>query len=164
MRNCWQIANDNIANQIHGFTIDYGKFILIIHNSSEEYFCIEALWLSPPDNYIPLAGKPEFICNNILTWLCFSILILLSTHKRNTKRNKCSRSSGKRDQSVSNLLSPKNTLYIATAVWHSCLLGCANDRNFLMGSNRFCTQNWLFMWSKHFKTWATKSLCCLTIN
>ena len=24
-----QIANDNIANQIHGFAIDYGKFILI---------------------------------------------------------------------------------------------------------------------------------------
>ena len=24
-----QIANDNIANQIHGFTIDYGKFILM---------------------------------------------------------------------------------------------------------------------------------------
>ena len=24
-----QIANDNIANQIHGLTIDYGKFILI---------------------------------------------------------------------------------------------------------------------------------------
>ena len=24
-----QIANDNIANQIQGFTIDYGKFILI---------------------------------------------------------------------------------------------------------------------------------------
>ena len=24
-----QIANDNTANQIHGFTIDYGKFILI---------------------------------------------------------------------------------------------------------------------------------------
>ena len=23
-----QIANGNIANQIHGFTIDYGKFIL----------------------------------------------------------------------------------------------------------------------------------------
>ena len=23
-----QIANDNISNQIHGFTIDYGKFIL----------------------------------------------------------------------------------------------------------------------------------------
>ena len=23
------IENDNIANQIHGFTIDYGKFILI---------------------------------------------------------------------------------------------------------------------------------------
>ena len=25
-----QIANDNIANQIHGFTIDYGKFIRIL--------------------------------------------------------------------------------------------------------------------------------------
>ena len=25
-----QIANDNIANQIHGFTKDYGKFILIL--------------------------------------------------------------------------------------------------------------------------------------
>ena len=24
-----QIENSNIANQIHGFTIDYGKFILI---------------------------------------------------------------------------------------------------------------------------------------
>ena len=24
-----QLANDNVANQIHGFTIDYGKFILI---------------------------------------------------------------------------------------------------------------------------------------
>ena len=23
-----QIANDDMANQIHGFTIDYGKFIL----------------------------------------------------------------------------------------------------------------------------------------
>ena len=26
-----QIANDNIANQIHGFKIDYGKFILKIN-------------------------------------------------------------------------------------------------------------------------------------
>ena len=25
-----QIENGNIANQIHGFTIDYGKFILIL--------------------------------------------------------------------------------------------------------------------------------------
>ena len=25
-----QIGNGNIANQIHGFTIDYGKFILIV--------------------------------------------------------------------------------------------------------------------------------------
>ena len=25
-----QIENSNIANQIHGFTIDYGKFILIV--------------------------------------------------------------------------------------------------------------------------------------
>ena len=31
MRNCFLSAdrNNNIANQIHGFTIDYGKFILI---------------------------------------------------------------------------------------------------------------------------------------
>ena len=40
--NCQQIANGNIANQIHGITIDYGKFILIhdiihfSHNSSPE--------------------------------------------------------------------------------------------------------------------------------
>ena len=25
------IANDNIANQFHGFSIDYGKFILMIN-------------------------------------------------------------------------------------------------------------------------------------
>ena len=36
-----QLANDNIANQIHGFIIDYGKFILIhistavVHESEE---------------------------------------------------------------------------------------------------------------------------------
>ena len=27
-----QIGNGNIANQIHGFTIDYGKFILIVNS------------------------------------------------------------------------------------------------------------------------------------
>ena len=27
-----QIENDSIANPIHGFTIDYGKFILILIN------------------------------------------------------------------------------------------------------------------------------------
>ena len=26
-----QIANDNTANQIHGFAIDYGNFILIVY-------------------------------------------------------------------------------------------------------------------------------------
>ena len=34
-----QIENSNIANQIHGFTIDYGKFILIMfreHDKSSE--------------------------------------------------------------------------------------------------------------------------------
>ena len=30
-----QIGNGNIANQIHGFTTDYGKFILIFSNSLE---------------------------------------------------------------------------------------------------------------------------------
>ena len=29
MRDVQQIENGNIANQIHGFTIDYGKFILV---------------------------------------------------------------------------------------------------------------------------------------
>ena len=30
-----QIVNGNIANQIHGFTIDYGKFILIQNTDFE---------------------------------------------------------------------------------------------------------------------------------
>ena len=29
-----QIENANIDNQIHGFTIDYGKFILISNNNT----------------------------------------------------------------------------------------------------------------------------------
>ena len=33
-----QIENDNIANQIHRFTIDYGKFILIIVTKLHCYF------------------------------------------------------------------------------------------------------------------------------
>ena len=31
-----QIGNGNIANQIHGFTIDYGKFILNGHSQRKE--------------------------------------------------------------------------------------------------------------------------------
>ena len=31
-----QIGNGNIANQIHGFTIDYGKFILIYYSKGYE--------------------------------------------------------------------------------------------------------------------------------
>ena len=30
-----QIEISNIANQIHGFTIDYGKFILILNRNTE---------------------------------------------------------------------------------------------------------------------------------
>ena len=33
-----RIANGNVANQIHGFTIDYGKFILIIVISKHKFF------------------------------------------------------------------------------------------------------------------------------
>ena len=36
-----QIANDNIANQIHGFTKDHGKFklnIIIIHQTHYEKY------------------------------------------------------------------------------------------------------------------------------
>ena len=40
-----QIANDNIANQIHGFTIDYGKFILnsfLAHGKGREARGVQA--------------------------------------------------------------------------------------------------------------------------
>ena len=33
-----QIENSNIANQIHGFTIDYGKFILKLDTNIEHVF------------------------------------------------------------------------------------------------------------------------------
>ena len=33
-----QIANGKIANQIHGFTIDYGKFILI--SNIKQFYCV----------------------------------------------------------------------------------------------------------------------------
>ena len=45
-----QIGNDNIANQIHGFTIDYGKFILIrniLRNIIKEW------------EYSPLSGEQQ---------------------------------------------------------------------------------------------------------
>ena len=35
-----QIENSNIANQIHEFTIDYGKFILISYIKVIPLFCI----------------------------------------------------------------------------------------------------------------------------
>ena len=57
-----QIANGNIANQIHGFTIDYGKFILkhsIIHNPNSS--------LTPELN--ELCSKKEIIWMNSLTYL-----------------------------------------------------------------------------------------------
>ena len=35
-----QIENSNIANQIHGFSIDYGKFILKLDRNTENMFSI----------------------------------------------------------------------------------------------------------------------------
>ena len=35
-----QIKNGNIANQIHGLTIDYGKFILKLDRNTEDMFSI----------------------------------------------------------------------------------------------------------------------------
>ena len=35
-----QIANGNIANQLHGFTIDYGKFIIKLDRNTEYMFSI----------------------------------------------------------------------------------------------------------------------------
>ena len=41
-----QIANGNIANQIHGFTIDYGKFILISNITSSNLSVANQVHLS----------------------------------------------------------------------------------------------------------------------
>ena len=41
-----QIVNSNIANQIHGFKIDYGKFILIAIIIHSKYFPVSD-WLKP---------------------------------------------------------------------------------------------------------------------
>ena len=40
MRNCFlsAIENSNIANQIHGFAIDYGKFILKLDRNTVNMF------------------------------------------------------------------------------------------------------------------------------
>ena len=56
-----QIANDNIANQIHGFAIVYGKFILIRLNtrlvfSYSNITVVNRLTLS---TFLMLSGKPK---------------------------------------------------------------------------------------------------------
>ena len=47
-----QIVDSNIANQIHGFTIDYGKFILITYISLSSHSNIQ-FWL-PMFRYRPI--------------------------------------------------------------------------------------------------------------
>ena len=39
-----QIENSNIANQIHGFTIDYGKFILKLDRNTVHVFYFLNSW------------------------------------------------------------------------------------------------------------------------
>ena len=56
-----QIANDNIANQIHGFTIDYGKFILII--------VIEQL------SFFDLHFTSQFVWKVAFWFLCFRLML-----------------------------------------------------------------------------------------
>ena len=46
-----QIENGNLANQIHGFTIDYGKFILMADSVQ---------WLSQSDYSICISILVEF--------------------------------------------------------------------------------------------------------
>ena len=46
-----QIGNGNIANQIHGFTIDYGKFILMTDSVQ---------WLSQVDYSICISVLVDF--------------------------------------------------------------------------------------------------------
>ena len=52
-----QIENSNIANQIHGFTIDYGKFILKLDRNTENVFSIPQRKHHDEDKE-----------NNLLTW------------------------------------------------------------------------------------------------
>ena len=42
-----QIENSNIANQIHGFTVDYGKFILISNSHQVAKFAGFSFVFSP---------------------------------------------------------------------------------------------------------------------
>ena len=52
-----QIENGNIANQIHGFTIDYGKFILIVFSKfSAPTIAFLAFWLAENSDYEPMVG------------------------------------------------------------------------------------------------------------
>ena len=55
------IENGNIANQIHGFTIDYGKFILIMN--------IKYLMISGKFCSAGLAIYPKFDLIIIPRWL-----------------------------------------------------------------------------------------------
>ena len=55
-----QIGNGNIVNQIHGFTIDYGKFILILLR----YFFKCKAWLS---RYRHSWKLSQYYCNSIYT-------------------------------------------------------------------------------------------------
>ena len=43
-----QIENGNIANQIHGFTIDYGKFILRRYEKHRYRTASQRLWVRTP--------------------------------------------------------------------------------------------------------------------
>ena len=66
-----QIENDNIANQIHGFTIDYGKFILIVY-TTQVNSTFHARWLVSPEvistTHLPAAEEKQTgFCRYVVT-------------------------------------------------------------------------------------------------
>ena len=82
-----QIENSNIANQIHGFTIDYGKFILKLNRNMENMFSIYFRKHSnekKENNLLTLLSrKCEFslFTTSLLQQL---VLVLSQLHYRNT--------------------------------------------------------------------------------
>ena len=66
-----QIENSNIANQIHGFTIDYGKFILITFNIHFTVAIVAILF----NHLTELSHRFVFRFFSTLLWLFLRILI-----------------------------------------------------------------------------------------
>ena len=70
-----QIANDNIANQIHGFTIDYGKFILIsVINKQIMYWSQHLFHLNKSLNLTETVKVFSFTPHILKGWFCCELI------------------------------------------------------------------------------------------